>query len=133
SSRRRHTRSKRDWSSDVCSSDLILYLFNIVGTGIKDFLNLSVPGSVIGLLLLFILLISNVVKVEWVEEGARFFVNNLVFFFIPATVGVMNYFDLFKGKGILLIVIVLISTVLIMGTSGLVSQSLAKDKAGVDK
>src|SRR5699024_11671883 len=23
SSRRRHTRSKRDWSSDVCSSDLI--------------------------------------------------------------------------------------------------------------
>lgn len=111
----------------------ILYLFNIVGTGIKEFLNLSVPGSVIGLLLLFILLISNVLKVEWVEEGAQFFVNNLVFFFIPATVGVMNYFDLFKGKGILLIVIVLISTVLVMGTSGLVSQSLAKDKAGVDK
>src|SRR5699024_12059964 len=28
SSRRRHTRSKRDWSSDVCSSDLTnLYLF----------------------------------------------------------------------------------------------------------
>src|SRR5699024_12041464 len=30
SSRRRHTRSKRDWSSDVCSSDLItLYLVPI--------------------------------------------------------------------------------------------------------
>src|SRR5699024_12151031 len=26
SSRRRHTRSKRDWSSDVCSSDLMLDL-----------------------------------------------------------------------------------------------------------
>src|SRR5699024_12024324 len=26
SSRRRHTRSKRDWSSDVCSSDLIALL-----------------------------------------------------------------------------------------------------------
>src|SRR5699024_11799363 len=25
SSRRRHTRSKRDWSSDVCSSDLALF------------------------------------------------------------------------------------------------------------
>src|SRR5699024_12735425 len=25
SSRRRHTRSKRDWSSDVCSSDLSLF------------------------------------------------------------------------------------------------------------
>src|SRR5699024_9577893 len=30
SSRRRHTRSKRDWSSDVCSSDLNLADFQIV-------------------------------------------------------------------------------------------------------
>src|SRR5699024_11870975 len=29
SSRRRHTRSKRDWSSDVCSSDLIRQLKKI--------------------------------------------------------------------------------------------------------
>src|SRR5699024_4576461 len=27
SSRRRHTRSKRDWSSDVCSSDLLLQYY----------------------------------------------------------------------------------------------------------
>src|SRR5699024_11599205 len=26
SSSRRHTRSKRDWSSDVCSSDLLFYI-----------------------------------------------------------------------------------------------------------
>src|SRR5699024_11891497 len=30
SSRRRHTRSKRDWSSDVCSSDLGLTLLHLV-------------------------------------------------------------------------------------------------------
>src|SRR5699024_11997466 len=30
SSRRRHTRSKRDWSSDVCSSDLIPAFCDIV-------------------------------------------------------------------------------------------------------
>src|SRR5437868_8361467 len=29
SSRRRHTRSKRDWSSDVCSSDLVLFIDEI--------------------------------------------------------------------------------------------------------
>src|SRR5207249_8768632 len=31
SSRRRHTRSKRDWSSDVCSSDLMDFRARIVG------------------------------------------------------------------------------------------------------
>src|SRR6266536_3646904 len=29
SSRRRHTRSTRDWSSDVCSSDLVVTDFNV--------------------------------------------------------------------------------------------------------
>src|SRR5699024_1336530 len=33
SSRRRHTRSKRDWSSDVCSSDLPLFIYGGVGLG----------------------------------------------------------------------------------------------------
>src|SRR5699024_11804959 len=35
SSRRRHTRSKRDWSSDVCSSDLQL---KEVGTDVSQFI-----------------------------------------------------------------------------------------------
>src|SRR5438067_8395709 len=41
SSRRRHTRSKRDWSSDVCSSDLLGYVDSgMMGTPEND-----VPGS----------------------------------------------------------------------------------------
>src|SRR5690606_10207776 len=39
SSRRRHTRFSRDWSSDVCSSDL-----DIVPTSILDETPLDVPG-----------------------------------------------------------------------------------------
>src|SRR5699024_11649747 len=35
SSRRRHTRSKRDWSSDVCSSDLVAAERLLVGQGTR--------------------------------------------------------------------------------------------------
>src|SRR5699024_12010947 len=38
SSRRRHTRSKRDWSSDVCSSDLVYKTLKTKNTNIKTFL-----------------------------------------------------------------------------------------------
>src|SRR5699024_11560949 len=38
SSRRRHTRSKRDWSSDVCSSDLLK------SRGLKSWWNFSADG-----------------------------------------------------------------------------------------
>src|SRR5699024_6835453 len=40
SSRRRHTISKRDWSSDVCSSDLII-LFSIAISGMLIFQSAS--------------------------------------------------------------------------------------------
>src|SRR5699024_12007083 len=36
SSRRRHTRSKRDWSSDVCSSDLQPAFAGVTGEKIAD-------------------------------------------------------------------------------------------------
>src|SRR5699024_11872044 len=39
SSRRRHTRSKRDWSSDVCSSDL--WVFKLCFIRFRIFLKLS--------------------------------------------------------------------------------------------
>src|SRR5258707_8404995 len=42
SSRRRHTRYWRDWSSDVCSSDLILNLFFFFS---EDYLTFLTPGG----------------------------------------------------------------------------------------
>lgn len=88
--------------------------------------NLFIPGSVIGMILLFLLLSTNILKVSWIEEGAQVIIRHMILFFIPATVGIINYFGLFSGRGFLLIVIVLISTVLVMVGSGLVGQSLAR-------
>src|SRR5699024_11952742 len=52
SSRRRHTRSKRDWSSDVCSSDLPIYggqAYGIQLSGLRRGAQIIVgtPGRVI--------------------------------------------------------------------------------------
>src|SRR5207249_5988659 len=43
SSRRRHTRSKRDWSSDVCSSDLNSTPGNPRFRGLPAFLGVQMP------------------------------------------------------------------------------------------
>src|SRR5919107_1120681 len=47
SSRRRHTRYWRDWSSDVCSSDLLLQGLSLGGetTGVESFLAESAPDG----------------------------------------------------------------------------------------
>src|SRR5690606_39863705 len=49
SSRRRHTRFSRDWSSDVCSSDLMK---NAVSNGIRGVINFvrGLPGKIVSAL-----------------------------------------------------------------------------------
>lgn len=108
----------------------VLYAMYAIGSWIQISLNLLIPGSVIGMILLFLLLMTNIIKVTWIDKGAKFIISHLTFFFIPATVGIMNYFELFSGKGSLLILIVLISTVLVMAGSGIVSQFLVLRKEG---
>lgn len=106
----------------------ILYGLFLIGNWIQHTFHLVIPGSVIGMILLFILLITNCMKLSWIEDGTKLFVNHLTLFFIPATVGIVNYLQLFSGKGLLLIIIVLISTGLVMGISGNISQWLVSKK-----
>src|SRR2546422_1102228 len=47
SSRRRHTRCSRDWSSDVCSSDLLAFPFILLAIGIIAVLGPSFPTLIV--------------------------------------------------------------------------------------
>src|SRR2546422_2094045 len=49
SSRRRHTRCSRDWSSDVCSSDLSVQFFNQAGRDIPDLPDRIARGDLLSL------------------------------------------------------------------------------------
>ncbi|MEC2071801.1 CidA/LrgA family protein [Alkalihalophilus marmarensis] len=100
----------------------ILYGFYRLGVWIQQALSLSIPGSIIGMLLLFLLLVTKIIPVTRIEKGTTFLIRHMPLLFIPVTVGVMDYFDVFRGKGSLLIVITLLSTILVFGIAGLVSQ-----------
>jgi len=106
----------------------VLYGLFLLGSWIQDTFNLFIPGSVIGMIILFLLLVTNIIKISWIEDGTKLFVSHLTLFLIPATVGIINYLELFSGEGLRLVGIVLISTALVMGVSGFVSQWLMRRK-----
>ncbi|MFD1336411.1 CidA/LrgA family protein [Oceanobacillus iheyensis] len=106
---------------------LLIFLYQM-GTWIHDFLNLTLPGSVIGMMLLFVLLSTGLVKPSWVDKGALLLVKHLPLFFIPATVGIISFLHLFAGSGIFLIAIIIVSTALVIVISGHVSQWLVRKK-----
>ncbi|OEH91769.1 CidA/LrgA family protein [Bacillus solimangrovi] len=103
----------------------ILFGFYYIGVGIQVVLNLFIPGSIIGMLLLFVLLKMNVIKLKWIDGGASFLLSHLPLLFIPVTVGIIDYFSLFKGKGFLSLIVVILSTVIVMISSAYASQFIA--------
>lgn len=63
---------------------------------IEHYLPFSFPASVIGMILLLLCLLTGFLKIEHVQEKADFLLGNMAFFFVPAGVSIINYFDIFK-------------------------------------
>ena len=78
---------------------------------IEHYLPFSFPASVIGMVLLLICLLTGFLKIEHVQEKADFLLSNMAFFFVPAGVSIINYFDELKSTAVQLIIICIISTV----------------------
>ena len=70
----------------------------------------------------FFLLITGIVEENWIARGANMLLSHLTLLFTPATVGVINYVELFSGKGMWSIVIVMMSTIVVMLFAGLIGQ-----------
>ena len=70
------------------------------------------PASVIGMVLLLILLLVRALKLDHIREKSDFLLSNMAFFFIPAGVSIINYFDILASNLIPLLVICLVSTLL---------------------
>lgn len=75
-------------------------------------LPIDFPASVIGMILLFALLVFRVLKVEHIREKSDFLLANMAFFFVPAGVSIINYFDVLKSSVVQLLLICLFTTVL---------------------
>lgn len=76
---------------------MYIFLFSLIGELISKNFNLIIPGSVIGMLLLFIFLELKFLKLEKIEKVSNFLTNNLGILFVPAGVGIMTKFGLIKN------------------------------------
>lgn len=103
----------------------ILVIIYLVGVWIQQTFSLVIPGSIIGMILLFLLLTFKIIKPQWIEKGTSLLLAHMTILFMPAMVGIINYLDLFTSRGIILIIIAAFSTLLVLLISGKLSEQLA--------
>lgn len=74
------------------------------GTLISHYLPFKFPDSIIGLLILFILLNFQIIRLKWIEQAAGLLLKHMSLLFIPVAVALLGYLNVFM-QSLLVIVI----------------------------
>lgn len=98
----------------VLRAILVVFACLFVGQALVAWLDLPLPPSVIGLLLLFLLLQLGVVKLATMEKLAKVLLDYLVLLVVPACISIMQYLGVIRDDLWILIVAVSISTMLVL-------------------
>ena len=75
----------------------LIIAFTLLGTLISYGLSLvgfGFPGSLIGMILLFIFLLIGWVKVDSISQVGQFFIDNMGIFFVPASIAILKQVEL---------------------------------------
>lgn len=83
-----------------------------------------VPGSVVGMLLLFFALLLKWVKVERIEKVAHFLTRNMTIFFIPAIMGIMDQWGVIRMNWLGWLTVIVLTTICVMAATGYTVQGL---------
>ena len=107
----------------------IILGISFIGEALHHFLPLPVPGSIYGIVILFVALVSGVLKVDQIKETSAFLIEIMPAMFIPAAVGLIDVWDLLESKWPVYLLIIVVSTILVMVISGLITQAvIGKEK-----
>lgn len=108
----------------------LLLLVNQTAHAVVAALELPVPGNLLGMLILLALLVSGLLPLRYIEAGASLLTRHLAFFFIPITVGLMAFADVFLANGPAILVILVLSAAAGICVAGLSAQRLAARRRG---
>ena len=99
-----------------------------VGEILKALIPLPIPGSIYGLVLMLICLMTGIIKIDSVKETGEFLIEIMPLMFIPAGVGLMTSWSQLSGILVPVSVITIVSTIVVMVVTGKVTDKLLSRK-----
>ena len=104
----------------------LILLFTLAGELCHILLPIPVPASIYGMVLMLIALATKILRVEAVKETGTFLVSLLPLLFVVPTVGLIGCMDLIRGNIIRIVLMIILTTALAFGVSGLIAKALGK-------
>ncbi len=107
---------------------LIILSVTCAGEALSYFLPLPIPSSIYGMVILFTGLATHKISYESVQDVGHFLIEIMPVMFIPAAVGILESWDKIKSVWVQYAIVVVVTTVLVMGVSGRVTQHFVERK-----
>ena len=95
-----------------------------VGKGISALLPFAFPGSILGMLLLFLLLNFQLIKLHWVLPAGGLLLRHMALLFVPVAVGLLAYLDVVMHSWLAILLNVLLGIALILLVVGRLYQRM---------
>ena len=104
----------------------IIFGFTLLGEALQRLLPVGIPGSVYGLVLLFLALCTGIVKLEQVKESGEFLRSVMPVLFVAPTVSIMENWAVIRAELLPLTLLLVSSTAVTFGVSGIITQRCNK-------
>ena len=115
---------------------MIILLFSLLGETLKYVLPLPIPSSIYGMILLFVSLMTGIIKLDQVENVGKLLIEIMPIMFIPAGVKIMASWGVLEPMIVPVSVITVVVLIVVMIATGRVSQAIIRldsKKEGEDK
>lgn len=96
-----------------CFTRDCLFSRNILSTGCICLY----PPTLVGMVLLLTLILCRALPLSWVRAGARWLLAEMLLFFVPAVVAVVNYAQLLMVDGWRIFAVIALSTLMVLGAT----------------
>lgn len=97
---------------------IILIGFLFLGHMIVSLFSIPLPGAIVGMILLFIGLLTRLVNIKWIEKASSFQLKHLTLLFIPPIAGLFlssSFLDILQWN--ILIILIVSSICCLLGTA----------------
>ncbi|RFP96917.1 CidA/LrgA family protein [Pseudomonas putida] len=104
----------------------ILCSLFLLGGQLATWLGWPIPGGVMGLALLLLLFASGVLKPAMLQLGAGWLMAEMLLFFIPALMSLLDYGALIRDEGWRILLVIALSTLMVMVVTALTVELVCR-------
>ncbi|CAG8999777.1 MAG: Antiholin-like protein LrgA [Candidatus Celerinatantimonas neptuna] len=110
---------------------IVLTLFWLVAQRVVQYFHFPIPANLVGMILLFIFILTGVVRADWLRKGATWLVAEMLLFFVPAVMAVMKYPTLIRQHGLQIVSVIFLSTLCVIIVTAIVVDRMHRIELGL--